>query len=62
MRKSSKPGVSKLFCHISYYTTVREPDILRNVIFRGMLHSTKSTNSFVNKLFFNFSQNVFTDG
>ena len=29
--------------HISYYTTARGSDILRNVIFWDMLHSTKST-------------------
>jgi len=29
--------------HISYCKTVRGPDILRNVIFRDMLHSTKPT-------------------
>jgi len=30
-------------CHVSYYTRIRGPDILRNVIVSGMLHSTKST-------------------
>jgi len=47
--------------HISYYTTVRRPDILRNLIASGyvklyMLNSTKS-NSY--KYIFYYCQNVF---
>jgi len=37
---------------ISYYTTFRGPDVLRNVIVSGYV--TKSTSFFVHILFFHF--------
>jgi len=49
-------GVSK-FCikgHISYYTTVRGPDILRNLIISGYLTFHQINTFFVNILFFHY--------
>jgi len=45
LSNSYRPGRFKFFGrdHISYCTAVRGPDILRNVFFRDVLHSTKST-------------------
>jgi len=45
--------------HISYYTTVRGPDILRNVIVSGYVAFYQINKCFVNKLFFHSWQNVF---
>ena len=38
--------------HISCYTKVQRPDILRNVMFRDMSHSTQINKCFVNILLF----------
>jgi len=57
LSNSYRPGLYKYVGedHISYWTTVRGPDILRNVIFSGY-----ATNIFfANILFFHYRQNVF---
>jgi len=40
--------------HISYFTTVRGPDVLRNVIVSGYVTIYQINKFFVNKLFFHF--------
>jgi len=45
--------------YISYCTTVREPDILRNVFFSGYVIFYQMNPFFVNILFFHYWQNVF---
>ena len=46
--------------HISYYTSVRGPDILRNVIVLGYLTLHQINKFFVNILFFHYWQSVST--
>jgi len=45
--------------HISYSTTVREPDSLRNMIFSGYVTFYETNTFFVNILFFHYCRNVF---
>jgi len=61
---SYKPGLFKIFGrdHISYCTTVRGPDVLRNVIFSGYVTFYQINTFFVNLLFFHYWQNVFCGG
>jgi len=60
---SCRPGLFKFFGrdHISYYITVRGPDILRNVIFLGYVPFYPINAFFVNTLYFLYWQNVFCD-
>jgi len=48
--------------NISYYKTVREPNILRNVNFLGYVTFYQANTFFVNPLFFHYWQNVLRPG
>jgi len=48
--------------HVSYFTTVRGPDFLRNVIVSGYVAFYLTNKFFVNTLIFHYWQNVFVAG